>query len=196
VGPHPLLADPDCVVCGHLAHIPASSRVPPALPYHHGPPASGRAESPVLPRPAAGDRQPAKMLIRSSSSTRPMALACGITASPDPGQPSPPGTDHTDPNAHRRHVMSQLAAPDRWLRGRIAWFAVHLMIKVLSSAPPGGSEYLCVTDGAVNVRSAAAGALRLGSTSAGGAGELVPRLITFACFPSGATPRPEPLFCA
>jgi hypothetical protein len=76
------------------------------------------------------------MPIRPSFSTRPMALAYGIAASPDPGQPSPPGTDHTDLNAHRRHVMSQLAVQIGWLRGRIAWFAVHLMIKVLSSHHP------------------------------------------------------------
>jgi hypothetical protein len=43
---------------------PRPPRIPPALLYHRGPPASGRAESPALPRPAAGDRQPAKMLIR------------------------------------------------------------------------------------------------------------------------------------
>src|ERR1039457_4033627 len=53
VGPHPLLADPDCVVCGLLAHIPASSRGP-SLRLHiiatH--PSTRRAQSPVLPGPA------------------------------------------------------------------------------------------------------------------------------------------------
>jgi hypothetical protein len=120
VGPHPLLADPDCVVCGLLARIPASSRVPPALPYHRGPPAGGRAESPVLPRPAAGDRHPAKMLIRPSCSTRLMALACGIAASPGshhrPAQitqnrserspPAPPSVSWPPRPAGRRAVTS------------------------------------------------------------------------------------------
>jgi hypothetical protein len=52
-----------CVGC--WAHIPASSRVPPALPYHRGPPVSGRAKSPVLPRPMADDRRPVTMPIRA-----------------------------------------------------------------------------------------------------------------------------------
>ena len=60
---------------------PRPPRVPPALPYHRRPPVNGRAKGPVLPRPAAGDRQPAKILIRSSFSTPMMALAC-LTAEP------------------------------------------------------------------------------------------------------------------
>jgi hypothetical protein len=64
VGPIRLLADPDCVVCGLLAHIPASSR---------------------FPRPAAYHRPPAKMLIRPSASARTMALAGDIAAPPIPG---------------------------------------------------------------------------------------------------------------
>jgi hypothetical protein len=84
VGPIRLLADPDCVVCGLLAHIPASSRVPPALPYHRGPPINGRAQSPGLPRPAADDRHLAKMLIRPSFSSHMVTLACRIA---EPGQP-------------------------------------------------------------------------------------------------------------
>ena len=51
----------------------------PTCPFHTNrrPPVNGRAKGPVLPRPAAGDRQPATILIRSSFSTRMMALACG-----------------------------------------------------------------------------------------------------------------------
>src|ERR1039457_5634536 len=75
VAPHPLLADPDCVVCGLLAHIPASSRGP-SLRLHiiatH--PSTPRAQSPALPGPAAHDMHLAKMLIRPPLSKRMMAL--------------------------------------------------------------------------------------------------------------------------
>jgi hypothetical protein len=68
VGPHPLLADPDCVVCGLLAHIPASSRGP-SLRLHliatH--PSTRRVQSPVLPGPAPVTGTPGKMPIRSRS---------------------------------------------------------------------------------------------------------------------------------
>ena len=56
-GTYPLLADPDCVVCRLLAHIPASSRVPLCATYHRRPvPPTCRIERPVLPGPVAHDR--------------------------------------------------------------------------------------------------------------------------------------------
>ena len=85
LGPIRLLADPDCVVCGLLAHIPASSRGP-SLRLHiiATRPSTPRAQSPVLPGPAAHDNHPATMLIRQPLSKHMPALHV-LTASPDPG---------------------------------------------------------------------------------------------------------------
>ena len=82
---------------------PTSPRPPGShLPFHTtaGRPVNGRAKGPVLPRPAAGDRQPATILIRSSFSTRMMALAC-VAAEPRAAMTT--GADHTELNGHRRH---------------------------------------------------------------------------------------------
>jgi hypothetical protein len=114
-GPIRLLADPDCVVCGPLAHIPASSGVPScALPIIAAHPVSAQGPKSGIaktcgPRPAPHDDADQAALQRAHDGTGPRPSP----HRPNPGQPSPSGPRRDRPQPMPPGASVAIAYEDR-----------------------------------------------------------------------------------